>query len=33
MKFDIDNYQSNYVMHCKTKEERKIFVNFLIALG
>ncbi len=29
MKFDINNYEGKYVMHCKTDEEAKDFCNYL----
>lgn len=29
MKFNLNDYQGNYVMHCKTKEEAKSFCRFL----
>jgi hypothetical protein len=29
MKFDIDNYNATYVMHCKTAKEAKDFCNYL----
>lgn len=33
MKFNIDDYKGNYVMHCKTEEEAKDFCNYLDSLG
>lgn len=32
-KFDINNYQGKYVMHCKTEEEAKTFCNYLRGMG
>ena len=29
MKFNLNDYQDNYVMHCKTKEEAENFCRFL----
>ena len=33
MKFDINNYKGNYVMHCKTEEEAKEFCDYLHSIG
>ena len=33
MKFNIDDYKGNYVMHCKTKEEAESFCKYLHSLG
>lgn len=33
MKFDIENYRGNYVMHCKTEEEAKDFCGYLHSIG
>ena len=33
MKFNIEDYKGNYVMHCKTEEEAKDFCNYLDSLG
>ena len=33
MRFDINNYQGNYAMHCKTKEEAREFCNYLHSIG
>ena len=33
MKFNIDNYNGKYVMHCKTEEEAKDFCNYLYRIG
>lgn len=33
MKFDINNYQGKYVMHCKTEEEAVDFCNYLCSVG
>lgn len=33
MKFNIDDYKGNYVMHCKTEEEAKDFCNYLHSVG
>lgn len=33
MKFNIDKYMGNYVMHCKTEEEAKIFLRYLDSVG
>lgn len=33
MKFDINNYKGNYVMHCKTEEEARDFCNYLHSVG
>ena len=33
MKFDINNYNGNYAMHCKTEEEAKDFCNYLHKIG
>lgn len=32
-KFDINNYQGKYVMHCKTEEEAKTFCEYLDSIG
>lgn len=29
MKFNLNDYKGNYVMHCKTKEEAESFCRFL----
>lgn len=31
--FNIENYPTNTVMHCKTEEDAKIFLEFLDSLG
>lgn len=33
MKFNIDDYKGNYVMHCKTEEEAEIFCKYLHSIG
>lgn len=33
MKFNIDDYKSKYVMHCKTKEEAEVFCRYLDSIG
>lgn len=33
MNFDIEKYKGEYVMHCKTEEEAKIFCNYLNSIG
>lgn len=33
MKFNFDNYNETYVMHCKTEEEKDEFLNLLMSLG
>ena len=33
MKFNIEDYKGNYVMHCKTEEEAKDFCGYLDSLG
>lgn len=33
MKFNINKYMGNYAMHCKTKEEAKIFCRYLDSVG
>lgn len=33
MKFNIDNYDKNYVMHCPTAEAADIFLSHLDSLG
>lgn len=33
MKFDINNYPGEYVMHCRTEEEAKIFLKYLDSIG
>ena len=33
MKFDIEKYAGNYVMHCKTEEEAKDFCKYLDSIG
>lgn len=33
MKFNIEDYKSNYVMHCKTEEEAKDFCRYLDSVG
>lgn len=33
MKFDIEDYNSCYVMHCKTKTQAEYFTSFLDSLG
>lgn len=33
MKFNIEDYKGNYVIHCKTEEEAKDFCNYLDSLG
>lgn len=33
MKFDINNYKGNYVMHCKTKDEAREFLDYLNSVG
>lgn len=33
MKFNINNYKGEYVMHCKTEEETKIFSFYLDSIG
>lgn len=33
MKFNIDNYEGKYVMHCKTEEETEDFCNYLHRMG
>ena len=33
MKFNIENYEGNYAMHCKTEEEAKTFCWYLNNLG
>lgn len=33
MKFNINNYKGNYVMHCKTEEEARKFCNYLHSIG
>jgi hypothetical protein len=33
MKFNIDNYKGNYVMHCDTKEEAKDFCEYMHIIG
>ena len=33
MKFNIDDYQGRYVMHCKTKEEAESFCKYLHSVG
>ena len=33
MKFNIDDYKGNYVMHCKTEEEDKSFREYLHSVG
>lgn len=33
MKFNINKYEGNYAMHCKTEEEAKIFCRYLDSVG
>jgi hypothetical protein len=33
MEFNIENYPGKYVMHCKTEEEAKDFLKYLISVG
>ena len=33
MKFNIDDYKGNYVMHCKTEEEAEDFCRYLDSLN
>ena len=33
MKFNIDNYNGKYAMHCKTPEEAREFCNYMHSLG
>lgn len=33
MKFNINKYEGNYAMHCKTEEEAKIFCRYLNSVG
>lgn len=33
MKFDIEKYTGNYVMHCKTEEEARDFCKYLDSIG
>ena len=33
MKFNINNYEGEYVMHCKTEEEAKNFCGYLHSVG
>lgn len=33
MKFDINNYEGKYAMHCKTEEEAREFCNYLHSIG
>lgn len=33
MKFNIEDYKGNYVMHCKTEEEAKDFCRYLDSVG
>lgn len=33
MKFNINKYEGNYAMHCKTEEEAKIFCHYLDSVG
>lgn len=33
MKFNIDDYKGNYVMHCKTREEAESFCEYLHSIG
>lgn len=33
MKFNIDNYEGKYVMHCKTEEEARNFIDYLKTTG
>ena len=33
MKFNINNYKGNYVMHCKTEEEATDFCNYMHNIG
>lgn len=33
MRFSLDDYQGDYAMFCKTKEEANIFLNFLADHG
>ena len=33
MKFNIEDYKGDYVMHCKTEEEAKDFCNYLHSVG
>ncbi len=33
MRFDIEQYRGNYVMHCKTKKEAETFLGFLHSIG
>lgn len=33
MKFDINNYEGKYAMHCKTEEEARDFCNYLHSIG
>ena len=33
MKFNINDYKGNYVMHCKTEREAKDFCNYLHSVG
>lgn len=33
MKFDVNDYKGTYYMHCKTKEESDIFLEYLNSLG
>lgn len=33
MRFSIDDYKGKYVMHCKTEEEAKDFVNYMESIG
>ena len=32
MKFNINDYEGNYVMHCKTEEEAKDFAGYMISV-
>lgn len=33
MKFNIDDYKGNYVMHCKTEKEARDFLDYLDSIG
>ena len=33
MRFNIEDYKGNYVMHCKTEEEAEIFCKYLHSIG
>ena len=33
MKFNIDDYKGDYVMHCKTEEEARNFLSYLDSIG